>query len=183
MDGFGMMDCDNIRLPPGFWEKLHEEFTAEGIIPKFKKRVLHDLEIPKHESCYELTLTTPNDDPYQLRQAFQSMCDSAMVDPVMAYACIELTKAGLPHIHAIIFSKKKYLDSNKLKRFTPHRFELKRVRQMDNYINYIKKEDGNQSIIDYCLLKGIPQFWYHGNEEGIRRREAQDVVPIEDVKT
>lgn len=173
MDDYGFPY--RFKIPDFVWDRIHAQLEREGVIPSFPRKPLDVEEClatplatpPPHESVYELTMTTPNDDPYQLRQAFQAICDSAMVDCAMAYACIELTKAGLPHIHAIVYSRKKYLDAGKLKRFHPHRYELKRVRQLDNYINYIQKEFGNPSIEDYCLKKGVPQFWYHGNAEEI----------------
>lgn len=114
---------------------------------------------PGASSAYELTLTTPEDDPYYLREALTNIVNSAMFDVHSYEACLELTEAGIPHIHAILYSKKKYLDATKIKTKFKHRYELKRVRDLTKYINYIKKEDGSPIIQEYCLKKGIPQFW------------------------
>lgn len=111
------------------------------------------------ESAYELTLTSPTDQPYDLRTALQKICASAMFEIKAWEACIELTAAGLPHIHAVLFSARKYIDGSKIKKLYAHRYECKRVRNLDNYLNYIKKEDGNVNILNYCNAKAIPQFW------------------------
>lgn len=117
-----------------------------------------------YESIYELTITTTKDDPYELRQIIFKIAQSAMFEVVSCAACIELTKAGLPHIHAILYSKRKYLDASKIKRFTPYRYELKRVRNESAYTEYIKKEKDNLTVSTYCEKKGIPQF-FNGTQE------------------
>jgi len=76
-------------------------------------------------------------------------------------AAVELTEAGLPHIHAILYSSNKYCDGTKVKSTIkyPYRYEFKRVKSLVGYNNYIMKEKNNPLIIDYCQKKGIPQFW------------------------
>lgn len=110
-------------------------------------------------SAYEFTLTSTVDDPYYLRESFSKIVNSAMFEVSAWEACIELTKNGMPHIHGIVYSKRKYLDGTKIKTKFKYRYEFKRVKMMTNYLNYIKKEDGNKVIQDYCTKKGIPQFW------------------------
>lgn len=112
-----------------------------------------------YESIYELTLTVPTDDAYSLRQGLLRILQSKMFEIKGFIACIELTKQGLPHIHALLFSNKKYLDSTKIKTMYEWRYELKRVRLPGNYYDYINKEKNNPTVIDYCAQKGIPQFW------------------------
>jgi len=112
-------------------------------------------------SAYELTLTSTVDDPYYLRSSLKSIVDSAMFDIVNWESCIELTEAGLPHIHAILYSSRKYLDASKIKTKFKYRYELARVRDLDKYLKYIHKEYGNPDIVDYCKRKGIPQFDEH----------------------
>lgn len=134
--------------------------------PRVKKEVVAPTgnPYPPHDSAYELTLTTTEDNPYLLRETVNKIMASAMFEIISYSACIELTQAGLPHVHAILYSKKKYLDASKIKapkgpiKF-PYRYELKRVRNINNYLNYIQKENGNKLIEDYCARKGIPQFW------------------------
>lgn len=138
-----------------------------GVIPRFAKKVprLPIVVPPKPDgSIYELTLTLPEgtDDPYLLRTTLQKVVNSRMYEVINWAACIELTAKGTPHLHAIIYSKKKYCDGSKLKGKPisyPHRFEFKRVRSEHDYLNYIKKEAGNPVILDYCAKKGIPQYW------------------------
>lgn len=115
------------------------------------------------ESSYELTLTTTEDDPYYLRESLTKIVQSAMFEIHSYEACIELTDAGLPHIHAVLYSKKKYLDATKIKSKFKYRYELKRVRSLPDYLNYIKKEAANPIISEYCTRKGIQQFWSNGN--------------------
>lgn len=126
-------------------------------------------------SVYELTLTTTKDDPYELRQYFKKICDSKMFDVKAFKACVELQKNGMPHIHAMIWSGKKVLNSNHIKakiKF-PYIFSLKFVRRQLNYYNYILKEKDSDVIIEYCQTKGIPQIWQSENllnPEGIDAR-------------
>lgn len=134
--------------------------------------------LPDHESAYEVCLTSPEDNPYYLRETLQKIVASAIYDVVYWEASMELTEAGMPHIHALILSKKKYLDGTKVKapkgpfKFK-HRYSFKRVRKMVNYINYIKKENRNPIIIDYCVKKGIPQFWDSKNGDEKKENDPQ----------
>lgn len=153
---------------------------AQGVIPKFDKvkqvkaarpEVPEPIPLPPGtESVYELTLTSPDDDVYYLRQSLQKIVESRMFEVISFKACVELTQAGLPHIHAILYSKKKFLDATKIKTKFKHRAELAKVRNLNNYLIYIHKEDGNPIIQDYCQKKGIPQFW-DGQEV------LQEIVP------
>lgn len=112
-------------------------------------------------SVYELTLTTDKDEPQYLVDSFKKIVDSKMNGVISYKSCIELTKAGLPHIHAVIYSSKKTLDSSKIKRWYKYRFELQKVRSHDAYINYIMKEKNNPIVIEYCKNKKIDQFIDH----------------------
>lgn len=112
------------------------------------------------EGIYELTLTTTQDDPAELQRWLSKIMSSAMFDVVHWQACLELTEAGMPHIHAVVYSRKKYLDASKVKRLKfPYRYELKRVRDVERYLIYIRKESGNPIIEAYCAAKGVAQFW------------------------
>lgn len=120
-------------------------------------------------SVYEVTLTTTKDDPYELRQWVKKIADSAMYGVVDMPYCIELTQAGLPHIHAILYSSKKYCDGTKLKKLKfPYRYEFKRVRNLEQYVKYVHKENGNNLILDYCQRKGIQQF-----DNGVSKEKIQ----------
>lgn len=144
-------------------EQCHEWLKLRGVPHRFVSPELLQRH-PAHTSAYELTLTTPPTDPdvYRLRDVVKKIYESAIFDCILILACVELTKEGVPHIHALIYSNKKYLDASKLKgspfKF-PYRYTLKRVRNLDNYYNYIHKEYDTVSIKDYCLGKGIPQFF------------------------
>lgn len=110
-------------------------------------------------ACYELTLTTNTDEPQELIDILHTVIEKKMFGIVKWGACFELTKSGLPHIHAILWTDNKYMDITKMKRYIPYRFELKKVRDIRAYLLYIKKEINNPIIIDYCERKGIPQFF------------------------
>lgn len=112
-----------------------------------------------YDSLYELTLTTTVDEPYELRTALERIVKSAMFEVKGYIACMELTKQGLPHIHALLFCKRKYIDGSKIKKLYKYRYECKRVRMPANYYEYLKKEQDNPEIQDYCDRKGIPQIW------------------------
>lgn len=116
--------------------------------------------IPEHKSVYELTLTTTKDDPYELRAYLNKIVRSRMFGVVKWKACYELTEAGMPHIHAILYSENKYCDATKIKALKfPYRYELKPVRSLHGFNNYILKEKNNPIVIEYCAKKGIPQIF------------------------
>ena len=129
-------------------------------------------------SVYELTLTTTKDDPYELRQYFKKICDSKMFDVKAFKACVELQKNGMPHIHAMLWSGKKVLNSNHIKAKIkyPYRFSLKFVVRQLNYYNYILKEKDSIDIIDYCNKKGIPQIWH---TENIKSPSETEGLPLD----
>lgn len=133
--------------------------------------------IPVHDSVYELTLTSVDDDVYYLRTVFHKIVASAQFDVVFWKACVELTKSGLPHIHAILYSTRKYLDASKIKKMFKYRYELKRVRDEVAFNNYILKEDGNPIISNYCEKKGIPQIWQlHFQDEFVLNQ--RELLPV-----
>ena len=152
--------------------RSQKEIEMGAFSPKWKpkQRVIQAYEpdpeevffpgIPEHESVYELTLTTTKDDPYELRAFLKKVCKSKMFNIVYWKASIELTKAGLPHIHAILYSSNKYCDATKIKALKyPYRYEFIKVRDENAYNNYIIKEKYNVDINMYCERKGIPQIW------------------------
>lgn len=110
-------------------------------------------------SIYELTLTSPVDDPHFLRQKLDLICKSNMFEVISYIGAFELTQARLPHIHAILYSKRKFLDASKMKKMFPHRMEIKKVRDHQAYLNYIFKEKDNPDIIQYCQDKNVTQLF------------------------
>lgn len=144
---------EDFRIPDDPLSVLNEMVSAR--YSKKKTKTLHKA----YKSVYELTLTTTKDDPYELRQFVKKISESSIYDVIDMPYCIELTTNGLPHVHAVLYSKKKYCDASKIKVLGfPYRYELKRVKNLDKYLIYIKKEKDNPTIIDYCTRKGIPQF-------------------------
>lgn len=126
----------------------------------------------KYESMYELTLTTNVDDPYHLRTALQKIVKSKMNGVVHWEAAMELTKAGMPHIHAVLYSSKKYLDATKIKKIFDKRFSLSKVRDEQAWLKYIIKMKNDNVTHLYCEKKGIPQLWRSNEQE---EPPAQDV--------
>lgn len=115
---------------------------------------------PPSTVAYELTLTTTKDDPYELRQILATVVSKPMFGVKSWGACFEQQKNGMPHIHAVLYTENKYMDVTKMKRYIPYRFECKRVRDLNKYLNYIQKDSGVPSILEYCARKGIDQFWH-----------------------
>jgi len=143
----------DFRIPEDPLEALNQAIQA-----RYAKKKNKDVS-RKYNSVYELTLTTTKDDPYELRQWVSKVSQSDIYDVVDMPYCIELTDKGMPHIHAVMYSNKKYCDASKIKVLGfPYRYELKRVKNLDKYLIYIKKEKDNPTIIDYCTRKGILQF-------------------------
>lgn len=132
---------------------------TRALIPKVKNKVVEQVvDYPACNSMYEVTLTTTVDDPKALQTALERICASQMYAVKHVVACIELTEAKMPHIHALIYSDKKYCDGTKVKLWYPYRYEFKKVRSHDAYHAYIMKEKGNEAVINYCARRGVSQF-------------------------
>lgn len=162
-DGFMSVPCQvypgkecQTHFEPCFMSHIAKKYWLKKVTEVVKPQVPRPKE---YLSVYEVTLTSTKDDPYELRQWVNKIAQSAMYSVIDMPYCIELTKAGLPHVHAILYSKKKSIDASKIKKLGfPYRYECKRVKSLDNYENYIMKEKNNPIIIDYCTRKGIQQF-------------------------
>lgn len=135
--------------------------VVDGVVPRKEVGVVAGLLPYDAASAYEVTLTTTKDDPHELRQFLKKIVESKMYGVKAFSACIELQENGMPHIHAVIYSDKKYCDGTKVRsriKF-PYRYTFQRVKKLDNYLNYIEKEKDNLNIVEYCEKKVIPQFW------------------------
>lgn len=144
-------------------------YYKEPKVPRDIRTLENPISPPGTKSVYELTLTSPVDDPYSLRQYLSKVVKSRMFDVILCVSCIELTEAGMPHIHALLYTSRPYLDASKIKTSIkfPHRFELKIVRSCIDYINYLFKEKNNPLIIEYCNRKGVSQFQCQPEERGL----------------
>jgi len=90
--------------------------------------------------------------------------------------CMELTKAGMPHLHGFIMSTKQYLQPSKLKKLGyPYRFSMTKLKKPEAWAHYILKEKNNFSHIAYCRSKNIPQF---GNA-CLQEKQPQENIPQE----
>lgn len=119
---------------------------------------LRTFNVPAAQSVYELTLTTGRDDPLALDAAMKKILKSKMFRIIAYQYAFELTQKGLPHVHAILYSGKRFMDATKMGTFWQERFELKKVISEKHYINYIFKEKNNKLVIDYCRKRKIDQF-------------------------
>lgn len=148
-----------------------------GIQPKPKPQIEVFPEIKNIEginSVYELTLTTTKDDPAELRQYLDKIVASKMFGVTAYKACYELQKNGKPHIHAMLWSTKKVLNSNHIKskiKF-PYIFTLKFVRMQPNFYNYILKNEKDISTIEYCLKNNLTQIWHKPDEPVLSESEG-----------
>lgn len=134
-----------------------------------------------HKSVYAMTLTTSEDDPYMLRDFIIKFTNSRMYRVSAIAYSFELTKKGIPHIHAMVWSTKKYLDAKKIEQRLGFkgRYTLDKVNDEISYANYMLKDRSNQDVIDYCTKKGITQIvsYIKPNNQGLAtmRAEAQKV--------
>lgn len=124
-----------------------EPKTKSKTTPKFVMPVVDFV------STYELTLTTPDDDPKPLWEYIDRVCKLKSFGVVHIVAALELTKAAKPHIHALLYTNKRFLDAKKVK--YPHRFELKKVQSLDRYYEYIMKDVKDPRTIEYCNLRQV----------------------------
>lgn len=116
------------------------------------------LNLEKSHSAWELTITTDIDEPHIILAEFNKFVSIKMFDIVRYYGQFELTQIGLPHIHAVIFSKKKTLDVTKVKRYFKKRISFSRVRDLQKWLEYIKKSSEDILIKDYCVDHNIDQI-------------------------
>lgn len=125
----------------------------------------------------EITLTQPAEskDPYDLLNTMRRIVQSAMFSIVWWLACIELTDKGTPHIHMLIGSNAKYFNASKIKYFHKYRFECAPVRDIKKYIEYIYKEKNDRLHIEFCLQKGIDQFY--GTNHETKEQETEKRPP------
>lgn len=165
---------DGLEKESGFLSDLKSAVTVEEF-DEIK-------DVQGVNSVYELTLTTTKDDPYELRMYFDKICKSKMFDVKAFKACVELQQNGNPHIHAMLWSGKKVLNSNHIKakiKF-PYRFSLAFVRRQQNFYDYILKEKDSPIIIEYCRKKGIPHQWHtentqHPNDEKLDSESVSEI--------
>lgn len=107
-------------------------------------------------SIYEITLTTPTQDPSILQQFVDRIITSKMYR-VLGYAyAYELTQSGLPHVHMLVCCGVDYFNSSKLK--YPHRATFTKVRDPDAFYAYVLKSEADESIQSYCKKYGITQI-------------------------
>lgn len=156
--------CQQLLYPPDDFEAFVDNLLKVYGPKKVKRapKITVDNPVPDHVSSYELTLTTTKDDPYELRTYLHKVVQSKMFGVTGFKACIELTQAGLPHIHAILYTDKKYVDATKIRTAIkyPYRYECVKVRDPVKYYNYLIKEKNNATVNIYCQQKGIPQIWH-----------------------
>ena len=173
---FGSCFCwDNLALTPESSERIHTYVLSQGSVQsaraQFVRTYQSDHPHPERpplvqgiqgiKSVYELTLTTPDDDPLPLRRFLDRVVSSKMFGVLAFTACFELTKNGMPHIHAMLWSSKNLLNSNhiRVKMGYPHRFTLSKVRMETNYWDYIHKDCDNPETQAYCAKHDLEQIW------------------------
>lgn len=134
----------------------------EFVLPKRKKPIALIQAPCLSKSSYEVTLTTTKDDPHELKLFMDKIINSRMFEIEYYEYVFELTEAGMPHIHAILYSKRDKIDGSQIKakgiKF-PYRYECKKVRNLNNYLIYIHKEKNNNIVLQYCLAKGINRHY------------------------
>lgn len=121
---------------------------------------------------YELTLTVPvRDDktPYELLPWITKFITMKTFKVLDWMYVVELTDAGMPHIHALVATRG-YVDKSKFK--YPHRFELKVVRDLGNYINYLHKDIYDPLHIQYKVQYGLQTLYQKEAERPEGNAEA-----------
>lgn len=149
---------------------------CEAIVDRKLGKKMDDL------NRYELTLTVPADEDNvicDLTTHMHKIVKSKMFKISEWFACIELTKNKVPHIHMYIVSEKTILKS-RIAKLYPHVFHLSKVRNVKKYLEYMEKEKNNQEVINYCKEKKCSQFYSHAKKENIP--EAQEEVLPEKIK-
>lgn len=111
-------------------------------------------------SIYELTLTVPSvDDLKELIDGFYKIITSKMYEIHYYEGCIELTKAGVPHIHAMLVCGNKTPKASTIKKLYKYRFTCQKARMPDAFREYVWKGWGDFLIKNFCEDYNIRQFF------------------------
>jgi len=113
--------------------------------------------------AYEVCLTLdpqlhPSKEPYFLVKSFYKVVASRIFNVVDWLYCIELQENGYPHMHALVITNRKPVQTNKIKQMYPYRSTFARVKDLIAYVNYIHKEEHNPAVNAYCKKYGTPQI-------------------------
>lgn len=135
------------------------EKERRALAPFERRGGVSDLNMACCKQIRCVTLTTDIDEPHALIAAADKIIKSNMFDIRHYWYAVELTKAGLPHIHMLIGSHAKRFDASKIKSFWKKRYECVKPidKTGDAYYKYLFKEINNPIVIDYCIKHGIAQ--------------------------
>lgn len=151
-----------------------EELSRHPTMRKFAKALIPTDGPPRPDlgplpegTAFEVTLTVPPDDSTvimikTLADGFYKILGSKMWDIVYYEACVELTKAGIPHIHAIVVCGGRPLKAANAKKLYPHRMSVTRAKDLVALRDYVWKGWGNISEKNFCDDHNIRQFFRTG---------------------
>lgn len=127
----------------------------------------------KNITGWELTLTTDVNDPHTLLSDFRRIVSSKMFIISSYYAVIELTKVGIPHIHAYIESTK--INASRIRKLYKKRFTLSRVRNLKAYKDYLDKDKDDIILVNYLKEKKLSRVYsYNGIPQEIPKAEVPE---------
>lgn len=155
LDNIGYYPSDNYKFVPD------PEFVK--MCEQIVDNILSARRPPEQKSnFYEITLTTAGDDPQKLVDSMYKIVESKMTPVAKSWkACLELTAAKKPHIHMLYETEGVVLPS-RIKKLFKERFSCSKVRNLQAFEEYIKKEESNIDVINYCKLKECQQFYSNG---------------------
>lgn len=117
---------------------------------------------------YLITFTRPSDerDPHDVLECARKVVRSKQVNALMWAMCLELTQAGAPHVHIVLFSEK-YFDYKKIGNFN-RGFKYDVQYEKYDVKKYIVKTD-TKPPAEYLAHYGLTHFvWYSDNYSGLR---------------
>lgn len=131
----------------------------------------------KSVNYYEITLTTVDDEPQKIIEKMHKILTSKMLPKIDRWeACLELTAQGKPHLHILAETEGRILPS-RIKKIYKERFTCTKVRNLEAFRKYIKKEEQNEAVINYCLNKKCDQFY--SSEKCQEEQNPQNEIIVE----
>lgn len=160
-------ECDH-KLSEESWKRLdkivEEILTKKGIIQPAPQPEITSVVTPPETftlpdgtvSLYEITLTTPTENPSILEQYVNKILTSKMYKVLGYIYSYELTQSGLPHVHMLVCCGVEYFNSSKLK--YPYRATFTKVRDPDAFFAYITKSKDDKNVQQFCKKHNLQQI-------------------------
>lgn len=171
-----VLNCFKTAYPDDYQDRYieWEQISRHPVLAKHAPSLIPREYLPRPDlgelpqgPVHEFTLTVPSGESHPemiktLADGFYKVISSKMWDVAYYEACVELTKAGIPHIHAIVVCDAKPMKAANAKKLYPHRLSVTRAKDVTALRDYVWKGWGDFLIKNYCDNHYIRQFFRSG---------------------